>query len=157
MARLPLPGEPAPDAELVNQHGEPVILSALRGSPAALVFFPFAFSRVCTQELTDLQAAAGLFAAQRVRLLGISTDSKFTLRAFAQSEQLSFDLLSDFWPHGAAARSFGVFDELTGHAGRFTFFLDADGVISSVVGSGPGEPRRAPDYADALSALAGAA
>jgi peroxiredoxin len=157
VARLPVPGEPAPDAELVTRHGEPVRVSALRGSPAALVFFPFAFSRICTRELTDLQGTAGLFDAQGVRLLGISTDSKFTLRAYAEAEGISFDLLSDFWPHGAAAKAFGVFDERTGHAGRTTFLLDADGVVSSVVSSPAGEPRRPSDYAKALAALAGAA
>jgi peroxiredoxin len=157
VARLPAPGEPAPSAELVNQHGESVRLDALRGSPAALVFFPFAFSRVCTQELSELQAARSRFEAHGVRLMGISTDSKFTLRAYAQAEGISFDLLSDFWPHGAAARAFGVFDERTGHAGRTTFLLDADGVVSSVVSSPAGEPRRPSDYAKALAALAGAA
>ncbi len=157
MTRLPVPGEPAPDAELVNQHGETVRLSGLRGAPAALVFFPSAFSRVCTRELADLETSRGLFSAHRVRLLGISTDSKYTLRAYAEAEGLSFDLLSDFWPHGAAARAFGVFDGQAGHARRFTFFLDADGAVSSVVSSGPGEPRSAADYASALASLAGAA
>ncbi len=152
-----MPGEPAPHAELVNQYGEPVRLGALRGAPAVLVFFPFAFSRVCTRELADLQAARGLFDSHGARLLGISTDSRFTLRAYAETEALSFDLLSDFWPHGAAARAFGVFDEQTGQAGRSTFFLDADGIVSSVVSSGAGEPRSAADYAVALAALAGAA
>ncbi len=157
MTRLPVPGEPAPDAELVNQHGETVHLSALRGAPAALVFFPSAFSRVCTRELADLQGSRDLFSAHGVRLLGISTDSKYTLRAYAEAEGLSFDLLSDFWPHGAAARAFGVFDGEAGSARRSTFFLDADGVVSSVVSSDPGEPRSAAAYAAALALLAGAA
>ncbi|MHA7264721.1 redoxin domain-containing protein [Arthrobacter sp. TMN-37] len=157
MTRLPVPGEPAPEARLVNQHGETVRVSSLRGSPAALVFFPSAFSSVCTQELADLQAGRDRFAAHGVRILGLSTDSKYTLRAYAEAEGLSFDLLSDFWPHGAAARAFGVFDERAGHARRSTFFLDARGVVSSVVSSGPGEPRSAGDYAAALAALAGAA
>ncbi|MBG6217577.1 peroxiredoxin [Arthrobacter sp. CAN_A6] len=154
MAGLPLPGEPAPRFTLTNQYGETVSSGGLTGQAAALVFFPFAFSRVCTDEMTALQANSSLFSSNGVRLLAVSTDHRYALRAWADSLGLQFDLLSDFWPHGAASRGFGAFDELTGHAGRFTFFISSDGTVASVVRSAPGESRSMADYARSLQALA---
>ena len=147
-------GHPAPDFELPNQFGEPVRLSALRGSPVVLVFYPFAFSGVCTGELDELQAAGTEFSRAGARVLAVSCDSKYTLRAYARDRGYSFDLLSDFWPHGAAARAFGVFEESRGMAARASFILGADGVITQILRSGPDEPRRAEDYLRALSMLA---
>lgn len=154
MAGLPLPGEPAPRFTLTNQYGEIVSSEALTGQAHALVFFPFAFSRVCTDEMAALQADSSLFSSSGVRVIAVSTDHRYALRAWADSLELEFDLLSDFWPHGAAARRFGAFDENTGHAGRFTFFVSSDGTIASVVRSAPGEGRSMADYARSLQALA---
>lgn len=153
MAGLPSPGEPAPRFTLANQYGEAVSSEAQTGQGFALVFFPFAFSRVCSEEMAALQANVALFSSSGVFLAAVSTDHRYVLRAWADAQGLQFDLLSDFWPHGAVARRFGVFDEGTGHAGRFTFFLHPDGTVSSVVQSGPGEGRSMAEYAVSLRAL----
>ncbi len=101
-------GQVAPDFTLVNQRGEPTTLADLRGRKVVLVFYPFAFSATCTQEMCDLRDRRGEFDDDTV-LLGISVDTKHALRVFAAQEGLGFDLLSDFWPHGAVAQEYGVF------------------------------------------------
>lgn len=150
---MPRIGAPAPDFTLENQFGEPVTLSALRGRPVMLVFYPFAFSGVCTGELCRLQDSLSVFEDAGVRLLALSVDSKYTLRAFAREESFDFDLLADFWPHGAVAEQYGVFDAVTGLAERTTFVLDAAGVVVDVFGSRPGTPREFEDYRAALAKL----
>ncbi|MEE6272618.1 redoxin domain-containing protein [Georgenia sp. MJ206] len=87
------------------------------------------------------------------RVLAVSCDPVFTLRAWAEQEAFGFDLLSDFWPHGAAARAYGVFDPATGHARRGTFLVDADGVLRWSVLSPGGAPRDVADYRAAIAAL----
>lgn len=152
----PEPGDPAPDFELSNQFGERIRLSKLWGTAVAVVFFPFAFSRVCSGELCELQENLRLFEDHRVTLLGVSADHKYSLRAYADAEKLGFDLLADFWPHGEVARSYGVFDEEGGFADRATFVLDASGQVSAVIRSDMGRPRSLADYRSALDRLAAA-
>ncbi len=147
------PGDPAPDLTLVDTHGTPVTLSALRGGPVALVFVPFAFSGTCTRELCELRDAIEDFEVAGVRLLAVSCDATFTLRAWAEQEGFGFDLLSDFWPHGAAARAFGVFDEAAGIPLRGSFLVDADGIVRWSVVSPRGRARDLGDYRAALAGL----
>lgn len=150
----PAAGRLAPDFELSNQFGESVRLSCLRGTPVVLVFYPFAFSRVCTGELRSLQENLDAFAGWDARLLAVSVDHKYTLRAFADAEGYAFDLLADFWPHGAAARSYGVLNEDRGMAERATFIIDADGVLRDVIRTPLGEARDISGYFAALDRLA---
>ena len=152
---VPALGEFAPDLTLVDTHGTPVTLSELRGTPVAIVFFPFAFSGICTGELCELRDNVAAFDEAGVRLLAVSCDPMFTLRAWAEQEAYTFDLLSDFWPHGAAARAYGVFDETTGHALRGSFLVDADGVLRWSVVNPRGQARPLSAYREALAALAG--
>jgi peroxiredoxin len=151
----PRVGEPAPDFELPNQFGEPVRLSALRGGTVVVVFYPFAFSGVCTSELCELRDDLASFEAAGARLLAVSVDSKYTLRAYAQAEGYQFDLLADFWPHGAAASSYGVFNETRGMAERGTFVIDAEGILRGVLRSATGQARRLEDYHRLLGRLVG--
>lgn len=152
---VPVVGEQAPDFELVNQFGEPVRLSDLRGRNVALVFFPFAFSGICTGELCEIRDNLALFEESGTTVLGISVDSKFTQRAYADKEGYAFDLLADFWPHGAVAEQYGVFDSGSGMAGRGTFIIDADGTVRYVVVNPRGEARDFAGYRAALAGLAG--
>ena len=117
------------------------------------MFFPFAFSGICTGELCELRDNIAAFDEAGVRLLAVSCDPMFTLRAWSEQEGYTFDLLSDFWPHGAAARAFGVFDEATGHALRGSFLLDADGVVRWSVVNPRGQARPLSAYREALAAL----
>ncbi len=151
---MPAPiGFPAPDFELPSQHGEPIRLSAYRGRPVALVFFPLAFSGTCTSELTELRDNSALFSDAGVEVVGISVDSKASLRAWSEQERSGFRLLADFWPHGAVARSYGVFLEDRGYAARATFFVDAAGIVRDAFVSPPGEARSLASYRHALSAI----
>ncbi|MCC9204453.1 peroxiredoxin [Arthrobacter sp. zg-Y769] len=146
-------GAAVPDFRLPNQFGEEVRLDGLRGSGVVLVFFPFAFSSVCRGELAELQAERALFDDAGVRLLAVSCDSKYTLRAWAEQEGFGFDLLSDFWPHGAAARAFGVFDARRGLASRASFVIDGEGVLRACIRSEPGAARPLEQYRTALEEL----
>lgn len=146
-------GDVAPDFTLQNVHGEPVTLSSLRGKPVAIVFFPFAFSGICTGELCELRDHIEIFDQAGVTLLAISCDSVFSLKAWADQEGYSFDLLSDFWPHGEVSRAYGVFDEKAGLAVRGTFLLDGDGVVRWSVVNQPGEARDFGAYQAAIAGL----
>ena len=148
-------GTPAPDFELSNQFGQSVRLSQFRGvKPVTLVFFPLAFTGICTDELCELRDNFALFQQQGVELLAISVDSKATLRVFAEQEGYQFSLLADFWPHGAVAEDYGVFLPERGTAARATFVIDSGGSIRSRFVTEPGTPRPLEAYRDALSELA---
>lgn len=144
-------GQPAPDFTARNQHGEPVTLSSLRGAPAVVLFYPWAFSGICRAELTAVRDDHQRFVDRGVRVVAVSCDAMFTLRAYADAERIGFDLLTDHWPHGAIARAYQVFDSEAGCALRGTFVLDAEGVVTWRVVNGIGEPR---DLADVLGQLA---
>ncbi|MCU1578298.1 MAG: peroxiredoxin [Rhodoglobus sp.] len=144
----------APDFELANQFGEHIRLSDFRGKkPVALVFFPLAFSSTCTTELCELRDNLNLFKTEGVELIGISVDSKATLRAFADAEGYDFPLLADFWPHGEVAREYGVFLDEKGFANRATFLVDIDGVIRASFVTAPGQARSLDEYTAALAEL----
>ena len=144
----------APDFELPNQFGEHIRLHDFRGKKAvALVFFPLAFSSTCTSELCELRDNLTLFKSEDVELIGISVDSKATLRAFADAEGYDFTLLADFWPHGDVAKEYGVFIEEKGFATRATFLIDIDGVIRASFITAPGQARSLENYTAALEGL----
>jgi peroxiredoxin len=149
---VPAAGSRAPDFSTRNQYGEPVRLSDYAGRRnVVLVFYPYAFSRVCTSELAELRDRPDLLAA--AEFLAISCDPMFTLRAYAEAQRLEFGLLTDFWPHGAIASAYGVFDAERGCAVRGTFVVDRAGLIRwSVVNPMP-EARNPDDYAEALASL----
>lgn len=148
-------GATAPDFTLKNQHGEDVSLAQrVSEKPVLLVFYPFAWSGVCTGELCgirdDLSGFTGNGAAD---VLAISCDPMFTLRAWADSEGYEFDLLSDFWPHGKVASDYGIFNADAGMAIRGTFLIDTSGTIRWSQVNQPGEARDFAGYREALAAL----
>ena len=122
-------GEPAPNFAARNQHGELLTLSSMHGAPAVMIFYPWAFSSICHDELAAVRDDHESFVALGVKVLAVSCDAMYTLRAYADAEGIPFDLLSDHWPHGAIAQAFGVFDEQAGCARRGTFLLDQTGMI----------------------------
>jgi peroxiredoxin len=104
-------GGSAPDFELKDQHGTPVKLSDFRGEKdVVLVFYPLAFSGICTGELCTIRDELPTLGGDDVQVLAVSVDSVFAHRAWSEQEKYEFPLLSDFWPHGAVAESYGVFD-----------------------------------------------
>jgi mycoredoxin-dependent peroxiredoxin len=147
-------GQQAPDFELKDQHGAPVRLSSFRGKKnVVLVFYPLAFSGVCTGELTAMRDEFPEATRDDVELLTVSVDSGFALRAWSDAERFKFSLLSDFWPHGDVARSYGVFDDNRGIATRGTFIIDTDGVVRWKVVNPVPLARDIADYQKALAAL----
>ncbi len=146
-------GNPAPDFTLPDQDRQPVTLSALRGAPVLVVFYPFAFSALCGAELGRLRDSLQSYAG--VTVLAVSTDPVYSLKAFGTQEGYDFPLLSDFWPHGATASAYGVFNERAGMALRATFLLDADGIVRFAQVNAPGDVREQSAWRDAVAALLG--
>jgi peroxiredoxin len=147
-------GSEAPDFELRDQHGTPVRLSSFRGTRnVVLVFYPYAFSRVCTGELTALRDAWPAFDRDDRALLAVSCDAMFSLRAFAEADALPFPLLSDFWPHGAVAAAYGVLDADRGCPRRSTFVVDREGRVAWSVHHEMAESRELGTYIDVLDTL----
>ena len=149
-------GDPAPGFELPNQFGEPISLDGLAGRSVVLVFYPFAFSRVCSGELAGLAELQPGFEAAGATLLAVSCDAKYSLRAWAAEQGWSFDLLSDFWPHGDVARRYGVFDDERGRATRSSFIIGPDRTVHRIIRSALNDPRDPGDYVRALSGLTAA-
>ncbi|MGP3971182.1 peroxiredoxin [Streptomyces sp. 6N223] len=148
------PGAKAPDVELKDEHGQSVSLAAFRGRKnVVLLFFPFAFTGVCTGELCALRDRLPTFVNDDTQLLAVSNDSPFALRVFAEQEKFGYPLLSDFWPHGTVSRAYGVFDEEKGCAVRGTFIIDQEGVVRWTVINALPDARDLNDYVTALQAL----
>jgi len=147
-------GDAAPDFTLTNQHGEEVSLSSFKGKKAVvLVFYPFSFTGICTGELCELRDNFAIFEADNVEVLAISCDSKYTQKVFAEQEGYKFNVLSDFWPHGAVAQEYGVFLEGPGMATRATFVINREGIITTKFVTAPGQARNFADYRKAISDL----
>ena len=139
-------GDLAPDFTLKNQHGEEITLSAFRGSNVVVVFFPFAFSGICTGELGELRDAD-----LDAEVLAISCDHFFSNRAFADRDGYEFSILSDFWPHGDVSRDYGTFNDGAGAPNRGTYVVDREGVLRWKVEQGIGEARKLEDVRQALA------
>ncbi len=147
-------GQEAPDFELKDQHGEPVRLSSFRGSKnVVLLFYPLAFSGVCSGELCALRDDFPEVNRADVELLTVSVDSTFVLRTWADRDHFTFRLLSDFWPHGEVARLYGVFDEGKGVATRGTFIIDKAGTVRWQVVNPIPQARDIAAYQKALAEL----
>jgi len=147
-------GSMAPDFELVNQHGQKISLSSFQGKKnVVVIFYPFAFSGICTGELCALRDDLAAFQNEKVELISISCDPMYANKVFAEQEGYKFQVLSDFWPHGGIAKAYGVFDENRGCATRGSFIIGTDGKIKWMVVNGLGEARNIAEYKAALSAL----
>jgi peroxiredoxin len=138
----------------MNQERQPVTLSAQRGKPVVLAFFPAAFSSVCAKELCTFQDALAQLNQANAQVYGISVDTFFALKAFHDQQKLAFPLLSDF--NKQVIRDYGVFNEdmigLKGIAKRAVFVIDKDGVVRhrEVLD----DARNEPDYGAVHQALA---
>ncbi|MGH3718706.1 MAG: peroxiredoxin [Pseudonocardiaceae bacterium] len=147
-------GDQAPDFTLKGQNGQEWTLSELRGDHHVLVvFYPLAFSPICSGELCQLRDDLAEFQNSGAQVLAVSVDSAYTLKAWSEQEGYHFPLLSDFWPHGKVARDYGVFNDEAGIANRGTFLVDTDGVIRFAEMNQPGEARDQTAWKQALAAL----
>ncbi len=147
-------GDTAPDFSLPDQDKQVVSLSGLRGTPVLVVFYPFAFSGICTGELCQLRDELTTYTEAGVRVLAVSTDPVFSLKAFRAQEGFGFPLLSDFWPHGETAQAYGAFNDKAGMAVRATFLVDADGKVAFAEVNSPGDVRAQSGWKNAVAGLA---
>jgi mycoredoxin-dependent peroxiredoxin len=147
-------GGPAPDFTLRDQFGQDVTLSSFRGRKAvALIFYPYAFSGVCTGEMAGIRDRLAEFLTFDTEVLGISCDPVFAQRAFADADGLNFPLLSDFWPHGAVSRAYDVLDERTGAPRRSSYVVDRDGLLRWSVHNPTSQGRDLDEHLRQLRAL----
>ena len=147
-------GSEAPDFTLNDYNKQPVQLSSFRGDkPVLLVFYPFAFSGICTGELCQLRDEFADYDNKGVQVLGVSVDTPFSLKAWAEKEGYQFPLLSDFWPHGEVAQAYGVFNADAGLAVRGTFLIDTAGVVRFAEVNAPGEARDQQGWKKAVAEL----
>jgi peroxiredoxin len=150
-------GSKAPDFTLMNQDRQPVTLSALKGKPVVLAFFPAAFSSVCQQELCTFRDSMADLNKAQAQVLGISTDTFFALKAFQDQQRLNFQLLSDY--NKEVIRDYGAFNEdmigLKGIAKRAVFVIDKDGIVRyrEVLD----DARNEPNYKQVMSSVVGLA
>jgi peroxiredoxin (alkyl hydroperoxide reductase subunit C) len=133
-------GTPVPEFTLKREDGEDFTREDLLGKTTVLVFYPFAFSPVCTDQLQIYEEALEDFAAQGATLYGVSTDHSYSQKAFKEKLGITIEQLSDFEPKGAAARTFGAYFEPRGMTNRALVIIGADGVVRwSHLAESPGD------------------
>lgn len=145
-------GAEAPDFVLKDQNNQEVRLSDFRGRRSVLlVFYPLAFTGVCQGELCEVRDNLNEYVNDDVQVLTVSVDSVYAHKVWADREGYQFPLLADFWPHGAVAQAYGVFNDTAGIANRGTFVIDKAGVVRFAEMNMPGEPRDQQGWRKALA------
>jgi peroxiredoxin len=147
-------GTDAPDFTLRDQNQQPVTLSTFRDTKnVLLVFFPLAFTGICQGELDEIRDRLPEYENDDTATLAISVGPPPTHKVWAIQSGFTFPVLSDFWPHGAVAKAYGVFNDDAGIANRGTFVIDRGGVIRFAEMKQPGEARDQALWTNALKAL----
>ncbi|WBB95282.1 MULTISPECIES: peroxiredoxin [unclassified Solwaraspora] len=148
-------GTPAPEFTLKDQNNQEVRLTDFRGRQAVLlIFYPLAFTGTCQGELQEVRDNIDAYVNDDVQTLTVSVDSVYTHKIWAEQEGFQFPLLADFWPHGAVAQAYGVFNDSAGIANRGTFVIDKTGVVRFAEMNGPGQARDQAVWRKALADLA---
>ena len=147
-------GQVAPEFALRDQNGVEVSLAQLVAHKnVVVVFYPFAFSGICTGELDEIRDHLERFVSDDLQVVCISCDPVFGLRAWADIQGYFFPLLSDYWPHGAVTRAYGVLNEQTGAPVRGTFLVGRDRLVRWTLVNGPGERRDFSELPTEVAAL----
>jgi peroxiredoxin len=145
-------GQEAPDFTLRDEKGEEVPLSSLRGRNVVLIFFPAAFSGLCTKELHTATDLAEQYGAAGAEVFGVSVDSPYALRAFKRDEGFEARFLSDNHPKGHVATQYDAYIPEAGVATRATYVIDKDGKVAYKAVNHPGEMRDQDAIVEALAA-----
>ena len=133
-------GIPAPDFTLKTATGENFTRDDLLGKTTVLVFYPFAFSPVCTDQFQIYDEALDELRAHGATLYGVSCDASYSQTAFKEKLGISIEQLSDFEPKGAASRAFGAYFEPGGMSNRALVIVGPDGVVKwSHLAGNPGQ------------------
>jgi peroxiredoxin len=147
-------GQQAPDFALKDQNNQVVSLSDFRGRKnVVLVFYPYAFTRVCEGELCAIRDDLPSFQNDDVQVLTVSVDTPYAHKVWAEREGFGFPLLADFWPHGAVAQAYGCFDEERGCSTRGTYVIDKAGVVRWKVVNAIPDGRDQAEYLKVLAEL----
>jgi peroxiredoxin len=153
VADIVQPGDPAPEFRLKDELGEDFTNASIAGRTAVLVFYPFAFSPVCTDQFQVYEEVLDEFEAQGATLYGVSCDSMWAQKAFKEQLGITIPQLSDFEPKGAASKAFGAYFEPGGFSNRAIVIVGPDGVVQwSHVAANPGELPGANLIFDGLAA-----
>jgi peroxiredoxin (alkyl hydroperoxide reductase subunit C) len=121
-------GQLAPDFTLRTEDGQPFTRESLLGRTSVLVFYPFAFSPVCTDQLSIYNDLLEDFASRGATLYGVSCDATYSQAAFKKQLSIEIEQLSDFEPKGAVCRAFGVYHP-AGFPQRALVVIDPEGVV----------------------------
>jgi peroxiredoxin len=133
-------GTSVPEFTLKREDGSDFTREDLLGHTTVLVFYPFAFSPTCTDQLQIYEEALEDFAAQGAILYGVSTDASWSQKAFREKLGVTIEQLSDFEPKGEAARAFGAYFEPGGMTNRALVIVGPDGVVRwSHLAESPGD------------------
>jgi peroxiredoxin len=147
-------GSPAPDFTLRNFDGEFVSLESLKGRKTLVVFIPFPFTDTCQGELCAIRDHLGDLNGLDANVVAITCDTVFANRAWSAQNGFEFPVLSDFWPHGVVTSAYGAFDDKAGVANRWTFVLDATGIVREIINTESRKiPREFDAYVAALAAI----
>ena len=147
-------GQPAPEFSLPDQERNAVSLDSLKGSKSLVVFIPFPFSGICTDELCMIRDDLSSLDDLDAKVVAITCDTLFSNKKWSEDLGLGFPVLADYWPHGEVSKAFGAFNEDVGAANRYTFVLDADGVVREVINTESlGVAREHEAYAEALASI----
>jgi peroxiredoxin len=147
------PGTPAPAFRLVDELGEELTNETIAGQTTVLVFYPFTFSPVCTDQFQVYEEVLDELEAEGAKLYGVSCDSMWSQKAFKEKLGITIPQLSDFEPKGAASKAFGAYVAKGGFSNRAIVIIDPDGVVQwSYVAENPGVLPGANLIFDGLSA-----
>jgi len=147
-------GAEAPDFVLKDQNNQEVRLSDFRGTKnVLLVFYPLTFTGVCQGELCEVQENLTQYATDDAQVLAVSVDSPYAHKVWATAQGFDFPLLADFWPHGAVAQAYGVFNDTAGISNRGTFIIDKTGIVCFAEMNMPGDARDQTAWRKALTDL----
>ena len=147
-------GSPAPSFELIDQNKNSVSSESLKGSKTLIVFIPFPFTGICDNETCAIRDHLTQLNDMDASVVIISVHAVPMLKKWSDENGFDFPVLSDYWPHGATAKAYGAFNETVGAANRYTFVLDADGVVRDVINTEAlGIAREFDSYVEALAKI----
>lgn len=147
-------GDAAPHFELLDQNKNPVSLESLKGTRTLLVFIPFPFTGVCDDEACLIRDNLAALKDLDANVVIITVHAVSVANKWATENGFEFPVLSDYWPHGVTAQAYGAFNEDRGAANRYTFVLDADGVVREIINTDSlGTAREFDAYTEALAKL----
>jgi peroxiredoxin (alkyl hydroperoxide reductase subunit C) len=139
MSGMVAAGTSAPDFTLTGEQGEAVTRETIAGQTSVFVFYPFAFSPVCTDQFQVYDEVLDEFEAEGAKLYGVSCDAMWSQKAFKEKLGIAIPQLSDFEPKGATSRAFGVYVDRGGFSNRAIVVIGPDGtVVGSHLADNPG-------------------